>query len=106
MKYLILSSLFEIIWVNLLKASVQANHKLSLLAIVVVTMVLSFYFLAAAVKTLPLTFTYAVWTSSGLVGTALLQHLIFQNHLSFQSWLALALIVLGLFLLQPEIVKP
>jgi quaternary ammonium compound-resistance protein SugE len=106
MKYLILSSLFEIIWVNLLKTSAQANHKFSLLAIVVVTMVLSFYFLAAAVKTLPLTFTYAVWTSAGLLGTALIQYFVFHHHLSLQSWLALALIVLGICLLQPGIVKP
>jgi len=104
MKYLILSSLFEIIWVNLLKTTTQTSHKASLLTAVVVTMVLSFYFLAEAVKTLPLTFTYAVWTIAGLLGTALIQHFVVHHHLTLQSWLALALIVTGIFLFnQPEL---
>ncbi len=98
MKFLILSSLFEIIWVNLLKVYAEAPSKLLLLSWVVLTMIASFYFLAIAIRTVPLTFAYAVWTSSGLVGTALIQHTYFQNHLSTQSWFAVMLIVAGIFL--------
>ena len=104
MKFLILSSLFEIIWVNLLKLYADAPTKLMLLSMVVVTMIASFYCLAIAIRTVPLTFAYAVWTSSGLVGTALIQHFYFHNHLSVQSWVAVVLIVVGIFLFnQPEV---
>ena len=98
MKYLILSSIFEIIWVNLLKSIAQSTHQYTVSAIVIATMILSLYFLSEAVKTLPLTFAYAVWTSSGLVGTALIQHVYWNHHLSMQSWCAMLLIVSGLFL--------
>ncbi len=98
MKYLILSVLFEIIWVNLLKVYANAQLKLVLMLLVITTMLLSLYALSEAVKTLPLTFSYAVWTSSGLVGTALIQHFYFQNTLSTQSWLAVVLIVIGIML--------
>ncbi len=98
MKFLILSSLFEIIWVNLLKASTQTPHKIFVLSWVVLTMILSFYFLFQAIKTVPLTLAYAVWTSAGLVGTAMIQHFYHQNHLSLPSWLAVVLIVAGIFL--------
>ena len=98
MKFLILSSLFEIIWVNLLKIYTDTPSKLLLLSLVVITMIASFYFLAIAIKTVPLTFAYAVWTSSGLVGTAFIQHVYFQNQLSPQSWVAVILIVVGIFL--------
>ena len=100
MKFLILSSLFEIIWVNLLKVQAQAQLKSVWLVLIVTTMLLSLYFLSEAVKTIPLTFSYAVWTSSGLVGTALIQHFYFQNTLSFQSWIAVLMIVSGIFLFE------
>jgi multidrug transporter EmrE-like cation transporter len=100
MKFLILSVLFEIMWVNLLKVSATAQDKFVLLFLMVVTMLLSLYFLSLAVKTTPLTFSYAVWTSSGLVGTALIQHFYFHNSLSVQSWLAVLLIAAGICLFE------
>ncbi len=100
MKFLILSSLFEIIWVNLLKVQPETQPKITWLLLLISTMLLSLYFLSEAVKTVPLTFSYAVWTSSGLVGTALIQHFYFQSTLSVQSWLAVLLIVIGIFLFE------
>ncbi len=105
MKFLILSAVFEIVWVNLLKVYADAPSKVMFLMVVVVTMVASFFFLTIAIRTVPLTFAYAMWTSSGIIGTAVIQHVCYQNHMSIQSWVAILLIVTGIFLFnQPKAV--
>ena len=95
---LIVSSCFEIIWVNLLKAYADSPTQYVLLIPIVITMGLSLYFLSGAIKTIPITFAYAFWTSAGIMGTAVIQHFVFDNSLSIKSWFAVGLISAGIFL--------
>jgi len=95
---LVVSSCFEIIWVNLLKAYADSPTQYLLLIPTALAMVLSLYFLSEAIKTVPITFAYAFWTSAGITGTALIQHFLLSNTLSVKSWLSIGLISVGIFL--------
>ena len=66
--YLILGGLFEVVWATTMKLSQEFSHfGYSLLTIL--GMMFSFGFLALAVKHLPLSIGYPVWTGIGAVGS-------------------------------------
>jgi quaternary ammonium compound-resistance protein SugE len=59
-------------------------------------MVASLYFLAQALKTLPVGTGYAVWTGIGAVGTALFGILLFSESVNPGRLISIALIVGGI----------
>lgn len=61
--------------------------------------ILAFVVLSFAVRYLPLGVAYAVWGSLGMVGTALLDKLVFHAYLGRKSWLGMGFIVSGMVLL-------
>ena len=68
--YLFIAGVLEVVWAIGLKYT-QGFTKLVPSLITVAGMVLSFYFLSAALKTLPLGTSYAIWTGIGAVGTVI-----------------------------------
>jgi quaternary ammonium compound-resistance protein SugE len=66
--YLCIAGLLEVGWAVGMKLS-DGFKKPAIAAPTVVGMVLSFYFLALALRTLPLGTAYATWTGIGAVGT-------------------------------------
>jgi quaternary ammonium compound-resistance protein SugE len=69
--YLFIAGLFEIGWAIGLKYT-EGFTKLWPSVFTIATMILSFYFLSTAVKTIPIGTAYAIWTGIGAVGTAIL----------------------------------
>jgi quaternary ammonium compound-resistance protein SugE len=59
-------------------------------------MAASFYFLAQAVKVIPVGTSYAVWTGIGAVGTAILGILLFAESLSLPRLACIGLILIGI----------
>jgi len=59
-------------------------------------MVLSFYFLSAAVKSIPIGTAYAIWTGIGAVGTAILGIILFGESKEFIRIFFIFLIVVGI----------
>lgn len=59
-------------------------------------MLISFWLLAVAMKTLPLGTAYAVWVGIGTVGAFVAGIILFQESLSWLRIASVALIVLGL----------
>lgn len=55
--------------------------------------------LALALKVLPMSVAYMIWTGAGTSGVALLGAWIFGDHLSALSWVGLALVVIGVVLI-------
>ncbi len=74
--YLAVAGCFEVAWAVGMKYS-EGFSKLWPSAFTVVGMILSFYFLALALKEIPLGTAYAVWTGIGAVGTATLGIILF-----------------------------
>jgi quaternary ammonium compound-resistance protein SugE len=61
----------------------------------VACMLLSFYFLAQALKTLPIGTGYAVWTGIGILGTTILGILLFNESCDIGKLLCIMLIFSG-----------
>ena len=93
--FLILAGLFEVGWAVGLRYS-QGFSKALPSTLTAIAVVLSMYFLALALRTLPLGSAYAIWTGIGTVGTALLGIFLFGESQDPIRLLFLALIVIGI----------
>lgn len=97
--YLIIAGFLEIIWAGSLKAS-DGFARLLPSSVAVVAMLLSFAFLALAMRSLPLGTAYLVWTGIGALGAFVLGVLWFQEALDIQRLCAAGLILAGVLLMQ------
>ncbi len=94
--YVFIAAIFEISWAIGLKYSEGfTNLKASIFT--VITMVLSYVFLALGVKTLPIGTSYAVWTGIGVVGTTIYGILFFNEPKDFLRIIFIMMIVIGIF---------
>lgn len=93
--YLFIAGLFEIGWAVGLKYT-DGFTKLWPSVITIVGMVLSFYFLSSAVKTIPIGTAYAIWIGIGAVGTAILGIVLFNESKEFIRIFFILLIVIGI----------
>jgi len=93
--YLFIAGLFEIGWAVGLKYT-EGFTKLWPSVITVATMILSFYFLSSAVKSIPIGTAYEIWTGIGAVGTAILGIFLFGESKEFVRLFFILLIVIGI----------
>ncbi len=93
--YLLLASLFEVIWAIGLKYT-EGFTRLWPTVGTVTAMVISIALLAMAVKTLPIGTAYAIWTGIGAVGAVALGIVLFGDPATLPRLLCVALIVVGI----------
>jgi quaternary ammonium compound-resistance protein SugE len=93
--YLTIAGLFEVVWAIGLKYS-QGFTKLIPSIVTVCGMIISFYLLALATKTLPIGTAYAVWTGIGALGTVILGILFFHEPLNLLRVVFLFFILIGI----------
>lgn len=93
--YLGIAGLLEILWAVSLKQTDGFNN-LRWSIVTVAGMAASFYFLAAALKTLPVGTAYAIWTGIGAVGTAILGIVLFAESAALPRLACIVLIVAGI----------
>ena len=93
--YLCLAGLLEIGWAIGLKYTEGFSQPWPS-AWTELAMIGSFYFLALALRTIPVGTGYAVWTGIGAVGTATLGIVLFAESMALPRLASLALIVLGI----------
>lgn len=96
---LIIAGLFEIIWAWAMKASAGFT-RLPFVLLMLVTMAISFWLLALAMRELPLGTAYVVWTGIGAVGTFAVGVLFLGESAAPLRLLAAALIVMGIVLMR------
>jgi quaternary ammonium compound-resistance protein SugE len=92
---LVVAGLFEVVWAIGLKSS-DGFRKPGIAAFTVVAMIASFYFLAQALKTLPVGTGYAVWTGIGAIGTAIIGIVYFGESRDVPRLLSIGLILAGI----------
>jgi quaternary ammonium compound-resistance protein SugE len=90
-----IAGLFEIVWAVGLKYT-DGFSKLWPSVFTLVTMAFSLYFLAQALRTIPLGTGYAVWTGIGAAGTAILGVILFAESAQLVRLLCIALIIGGI----------
>ncbi|MBS3772383.1 MAG: multidrug efflux SMR transporter [Bacteroidales bacterium] len=93
--YLIVAGFFEIAWAIGLKFT-HSFSRLWPTVGVVITMILSVYFLSLAIKSIPVGTAYAVWTGIGIAGTSVLGILLFNESASVARILLILLIFLSI----------
>lgn len=90
-----IAGVFEVVWAVGLKYT-DGFSRLWPSVLTVVAMAISLYFLAIAIKSIPLGTGYAVWTGIGAAGTAILGIILFAESADPLRLLCIALIVAGI----------
>jgi quaternary ammonium compound-resistance protein SugE len=93
--WLTLAGLLEVVWAIGLKYT-DGFTRLAPSAITVAAMIGSVYFLALAVRTIPIGTGYAVWTGIGAVGVAILGMILFGEPKTVLRLGSILLIVIGI----------
>jgi quaternary ammonium compound-resistance protein SugE len=92
---LMIAGLLEIAWAIGLKYT-DGFTRLTPTIFTVAAMVASFYFLAQALKIIPVGTGYAVWTGIGAVGTSILGIILFAESTALPRLLCIVLIIAGI----------
>ncbi len=92
---LIIAGALEILWAISLKYT-DGFSKLWPSVLTISGMIASFYFLAQALKTIPVGTGYAIWTGIGAAGTAILGIILFSEPASWPRLLCIGMIVTGI----------
>lgn len=93
--YLFVAGLFEISWAVGLKFTHGFTNIIPSI-LTVIGMICSFYFLALALKHLPLGTAYAIWTGIGTVGTVVFGIILFKEPVTAMRLVCIALIISGI----------
>lgn len=93
--YLLIAATLEIVWAVGLKVS-EGFTKLWPSVWTIAAMILTYVFLAQAVKTLPLGTAYAIWTGIGAVGAAVAGIILFNEPATALRLVSITLIVAGI----------
>lgn len=93
--FLIIAGIFEVVWAMALKYS-HGFTKLIPSLITLGGMVISFYLLSLATKTLPIGTAYAIWTGIGALGAVLLGIFLFNEPVNILRIVFLCLILIGI----------
>ena len=93
--YLVIAGLFECAWAIGLKYT-DGFSKLVPSVLTVIAMILSFWLLSLAMKTIPVGTAYAVWTGIGAVGVAIMGMFLFGESKDVMRIISLCLIVSGI----------
>ena len=96
---LILAGLFEVAWAIGLKQS-EGFSRLGPTVFTLITMAISFFLLAWAMRSLPVGTAYAIWTGIGAVGTAVLGIVLFDEPATLARLGAIGVILAGIVLLK------
>lgn|SRR5699024_2368408 len=96
--YLSGAILFEIIGTTMLKLSNGFSVLLPSIA-VVLCFGLSFFFLVFALRTIPLSLGYSIWSGIGTAGAALIGVVLFNEVLSKVNLIGLVIIILGVIVM-------
>lgn len=97
--YLLVAGLLEVVWAVAMKQS-DGFSRLIPSVVTVVGMILSFWLLSTAMKSLPLGTAYTIWTGIGAVGAFVLGIAAFGEQVTAGRVTAAVLIVSGLVLMK------
>ena len=92
---LFIAGILEIVWAVGLKMT-EGFSKLLPSVITVAGIIASFFFLAIAMKKLPLSIAYAIWTGIGTAGTVFFGIFYFHEPTSLAHIICVALILCGI----------
>ena len=102
---LLAAIVFEVCGTLLLPASQNFTNLKATISLVLLYGI-SFYFLSIVVNFIPIAIMYATWSGLGIFTLALVSYFAFNQSLNFLSLIGLALIVIGVILVNVNITLP
>lgn len=96
--YLIIAICAEVIGTTTLKASAGFS-RLVPSVITIIGYGIAFYFLALALKTIPVGIAYAIWSGAGIIIIAIIGYLVFNQTLDTAAIIGIGLILAGVLVL-------
>lgn len=93
--YLVIAGLFEVFWATTMKLS-QGFSNLTYSILTILGMLFSFGFLSLAIKRLPLSLAYPVWTGIGAVGAIVVGVVFFKDYISLSTWFFVGMLIVGI----------
>lgn len=93
--YLLLAGFSEILWSTTMKLS-QGFTKISWAIITVIGLIASMFFLLQAVKQLPFSLAYPIWTGIGAVGAVVVGVSIFHDKFPASTWFFIVLLIIAI----------
>jgi quaternary ammonium compound-resistance protein SugE len=93
--WLVIAGIFEVVWAVAMKYSSGFTKPVPSV-ITFLGMILSFYFLALALRSLPLGTAYTVWTGIGAIGTVILGMVLFGEPQTSLRLFLIGLIFVGI----------
>ncbi len=96
---LLVAGIFEIVWAYAMKQS-SGFTRLWPTLVTLAAMAVSFFLLAAAMRTIPLGTAYTIWTGIGAVGAFVVGIALLGEQLNLMRVIAAVLIVCGLILMK------
>lgn len=93
--YLIIAGIFEVVWATMMKLS-QGFTQLTYSLLTVLGMIISFFFLSLAIKHLPLSLAYPVWTGIGAIGSIIIGFVLFKDSIQPLTWVFIGFLLIGL----------
>ena len=92
---LFIAGIFEVVWSTCLKYS-HGFTDLKFTLLTFAGMAASFWFLAHAVKVLPMGTAYAIWTGIGALGAVIVGVILFKEPVTFTRMLFVGLLLTGI----------
>ena len=102
---LLAAIIFEVCGTLLLPASQNFTNLKATISLLLLYSI-SFYFLSIVVNFIPIAIMYATWSGLGIFTLALVSYFVFNQSLNFLSLIGLALIVIGVILVNMNITLP
>ena len=93
--YVLIAGVFEIVWAVSLKYTKGFTIVFPSI-VTAIAMLASIFFLAIALKTIPVGTAYAVWTGIGAVGTAIMGILLFKESTEVLRIVCIFLVIVGI----------
>lgn len=93
--FLIIAGVFEVVWASFLKLS-DGFSKLNYSIYTFIGMAISFYFLAKAIKELPIGTSYAIWTGIGAIGATIIGIVFWGESMTMPRGIFLTMLLVGI----------
>ncbi|MBU7538233.1 multidrug efflux SMR transporter [Leuconostoc lactis] len=93
--YLLLAGLSEILWATTMKLS-QGFTKVGWVIVTIIGLIASMAFLIQAVKQLPFSLAYPIWTGIGAVGSVVMGVVLFRDQFPPVTWFFIGLLIVAI----------
>lgn len=93
--YLVLAGIFEVVWATTMKLS-EGFSVLTYGIATAVGMIMSFVFLSLAIKQMPLSLAYPIWTGIGAVDSIIVGVILFHDQIPNITWVFIIMLIVGI----------